>query len=136
MSCAYLHLPRPQPVPQNLRRRRGQDAFDDPPCVDWECFRVSQGVVVGLRFLKSSQTAIHYGASDIVFDVQTPVEGRPAAPDQESVRRFHEIALANGGRDESAPGIRQNYNAKRPRRLLIARGNIFAATTFGPNIRR
>jgi catechol 2,3-dioxygenase-like lactoylglutathione lyase family enzyme len=33
------------------------------------------------------------------------------APDRETVRRFYEAALANGGADEGAPGIRENYNA-------------------------
>ena len=64
----------------------------------------------------------HYGASDIVFSVERPVDGLPAAPgngihiafqapDRETVRRFFESALANGGADEGAPGIRANYNA-------------------------
>jgi catechol 2,3-dioxygenase-like lactoylglutathione lyase family enzyme len=33
------------------------------------------------------------------------------APDRETVRRFHEVAIANGGTDEGRPGIRGNYNA-------------------------
>jgi catechol 2,3-dioxygenase-like lactoylglutathione lyase family enzyme len=78
--------------------------------------------LIGFRLLKASDGAVHYGASDIVFSVETPVDGRPAAPgngvhiafqapDRETVRRFFEIALANGGADEGAPGIRANYNA-------------------------
>jgi catechol 2,3-dioxygenase-like lactoylglutathione lyase family enzyme len=77
---------------------------------------------IGFRLLKASETAVHYGASDIVFSVQIPLDGRPAAPgngvhiafqapDRKSVRLFHEMALANGGRDEGAPGIREDYNA-------------------------
>ena len=27
------------------------------------------------------------------------------------VRQFHRVAIENGGTDEAAPGIRQNYNA-------------------------
>jgi catechol 2,3-dioxygenase-like lactoylglutathione lyase family enzyme len=64
--------------------------------------------LVGFRLLKASETAVHYGASDIVFSVQTPINGRPAtpgngvhiafqAPDRETVRRFYQTALAHGG---------------------------------------
>jgi catechol-2,3-dioxygenase len=78
--------------------------------------------LIGFRVLKASATAAHYGASDIVFSLETPVDGNPAlpgngvhiafqAPDRETVRRFHAMALSNGGKDEGAPGIRANYNA-------------------------
>lgn len=77
--------------------------------------------LVGLRVLKSSERSVHYGASDIIFSLETPVDGRPAspgngvhiafqAPDRETVRRFHSIAVANGGSDEGGPGIRDDYN--------------------------
>jgi catechol 2,3-dioxygenase-like lactoylglutathione lyase family enzyme len=78
--------------------------------------------LIGFRLLKLSEKAAHYGASDIVFSLETPVDGSRAtpgngvhiafqAPDRETVRRFHEVAVANGGADEGAPGIRANYNA-------------------------
>jgi catechol 2,3-dioxygenase-like lactoylglutathione lyase family enzyme len=78
--------------------------------------------LIGFRILKESDKSVHYGASDIVFSLETPTDGFPAtagngvhvafqAPDRETVRRFFEIALANGGTDEGAPGIRENYNA-------------------------
>jgi catechol 2,3-dioxygenase-like lactoylglutathione lyase family enzyme len=78
--------------------------------------------LIGFRLLKSSETAAHYGASDIVFSLETPVDGSAAssgngvhiafqAPDRETVRQFHTAALANGGADEGSPGIRPNYNA-------------------------
>lgn len=78
--------------------------------------------LIGFRLLKASEKAAHYGASEIVFSLETPANGHPAAPgngihiaflapDRETVRRFHETALANGGTDEGAPGIRENYNA-------------------------
>ncbi len=78
--------------------------------------------LVGLRLMKETDKAAHYGASDIVFSIETPVDGHPAtsgngvhiafqAPDRESVRRFHALALSAGGTDEGAPGIRENYNA-------------------------
>ena len=78
--------------------------------------------LIGFRILKESDKSVHYGASDIVFSLETPTDGSPAtagngvhiafqAPDRETVRRFHGIALANGGTDEGAPGIREDYNA-------------------------
>lgn len=78
--------------------------------------------LIGFRVLKSSDRSVHYGASDIVFSLETPVNGKPAspgngvhiafqAPDRETVRRFHSAAVANGGSDEGAPGIRGDYNA-------------------------
>jgi catechol 2,3-dioxygenase-like lactoylglutathione lyase family enzyme len=87
-----------------------------------KAFYDSLMALIGFRLLKASEGAAHYGASEIVFSVETPVNGRPAmpgngvhvafqAPDRETVRRFFETALANGGVDEGAPGIRENYNA-------------------------
>jgi catechol 2,3-dioxygenase-like lactoylglutathione lyase family enzyme len=78
--------------------------------------------LIGFRVLKESSRAVHYGASDIVFSLETPVDGRPAsvgngvhvafqAPDRETVRRFQQAAIANGGTDDGAPGIRAQYNA-------------------------
>jgi catechol 2,3-dioxygenase-like lactoylglutathione lyase family enzyme len=78
--------------------------------------------LIGLRLLKLSDKAAHYGSSDIVFSLETPVDGLRAtpgngthiafqAPDRETVRRFHKVAIANGGTDEGTPGIRGNYNA-------------------------
>lgn len=78
--------------------------------------------LIGLRVLKSSERSVHYGASDIIFSLETPVDGEPAspgngvhiafqAPDRETVRRFHRVAMANGGSDEGGPGIRDDYNA-------------------------
>jgi len=78
--------------------------------------------LIGFRVLKSSATAVHYGCSDIQFSLETPADGTAAsvgngvhiafqAPDRETVRRFHAQALAQGGTDEGAPGIRANYNS-------------------------
>lgn len=78
--------------------------------------------LLGLRLLKHSDRSLHYGASDIIFSIETPIDGLTAtagngahvafqAPDRETVRRFHATALALGGADEGPPGIRDNYNA-------------------------
>jgi catechol 2,3-dioxygenase-like lactoylglutathione lyase family enzyme len=52
---------------------------------------------------------------------QSPAEraGGPAqgmhlcfrARDREAVREFHRLAVANGGRDDGAPGLRPQYHA-------------------------
>ena len=78
--------------------------------------------LIGFRILKSSDKAVHFGSSDIMFSLETPINGLRAAPgngvhiafqapDRQTVRRFHETAIANGATDEGAPGIRENYNA-------------------------
>ena len=78
--------------------------------------------LICLRLLKYSETALHYGASDIIFSLETPIDGGRAAagngvhiafqaPDRETVRRFHQTAIANGAVDEGIPGIRDKYNA-------------------------
>lgn len=57
-----------------------------------------------------------------MFNLETPINGLPAtpsndvdiafqAPGRQTVRQFHETAIANGATDEGAPGIRENYNA-------------------------
>jgi catechol 2,3-dioxygenase-like lactoylglutathione lyase family enzyme len=78
--------------------------------------------LIGFRPIKTSDKAAHFGSSDIMFSLETPINGLPAtpgngvhiafqAPDRQTVRRFHESAIANGAIDEGAPGIRENYNA-------------------------
>lgn len=77
--------------------------------------------LIGLRVLKATPRSLHYGASDIIFSLETPFDGSPAsagngvhiafqAPDRETVRRFHETAIKNGGGNEGEPGIRPQYN--------------------------
>ena len=78
--------------------------------------------LIGFRLLKSAERSLHYGASDIAFSLETPINSNPAtpgngvhiafqAPDRETVRRFHRTAISSGGTDEGPPGIRENYNA-------------------------
>jgi len=72
-------------------------------------------LLIGFRLIKVSDTSLHYGAADIAFSIGVPLDGRPASPgngvhiafqtpDRETVRQFHQIALANGGADEGAQG--------------------------------
>lgn len=62
----------------------------------------------------------HPGAKHPTFDVQEPVNGLPAtvgngvmvaflAPSREAVDRAYATALAMGGSDEGAPGLRPQY---------------------------
>jgi catechol 2,3-dioxygenase-like lactoylglutathione lyase family enzyme len=75
----------------------------------------------GMRVVKEVETALHYGAAAILFSVGRPVDGTRAtagngshvcfaAEDRATVDRFHELALANGGSDEGAPGVRPEYD--------------------------
>ena len=78
--------------------------------------------LIGFRLIKETDGAVHFGASDIVFSIEAPINGRAAtagngvhiafqAPDRETVRRFHAAALRGGGTDEGRPAIREIYNA-------------------------
>ncbi|WP_445217030.1 VOC family protein [Bradyrhizobium sp. Pa8] len=77
--------------------------------------------LIGFRVIKSSDQSVHYGAPDIVLSLETPANGEPASPgngvhiafrasDRAVVRRFYAAAVANGGSDDGAPGIREKYN--------------------------
>ncbi len=51
-----------------------------------------------------------------------PIHVAFAAADREQVRRFHAAALAAGGKDNGAPGIRANYHP-----------NYYGAFVIGPD---
>ena len=44
-------------------------------------------------------------------DSTTPTHVAFASPDRATVARFHETALAAGGKDNGAPGLREQYHA-------------------------
>jgi catechol 2,3-dioxygenase-like lactoylglutathione lyase family enzyme len=78
--------------------------------------------VVGWRCIQSSDRAVDYGVSDIMFSLETPSDGGEAAAgngghvafaarDRDTVDRFHRTALENGGTDAGAPGLRPDYDA-------------------------
>ena len=78
--------------------------------------------VVGLRLLKHDEESLDYGIGDILFSLETPVDGAPATPgngvhicfaarDRAMVQQFHAVALAHGGTDAGAPGVRPKYDA-------------------------
>jgi catechol 2,3-dioxygenase-like lactoylglutathione lyase family enzyme len=78
--------------------------------------------VLGLRVLSADNESVDYGTSDIFFSIETPSDRQKASPgngvhiafkamNRAMVRRFHAVALANGGKDAGAPGERPEYDA-------------------------
>jgi catechol 2,3-dioxygenase-like lactoylglutathione lyase family enzyme len=57
------------------------------------------------------------------------------APDRETVQRFHEAALAAGGRDNGAPGERQYHPGYYGAYVLDPDGNNVEAVYHGPSTR-
>ena len=56
---------------------------------------------------KAGEGNLWFGA---MGDVPGPVHVAFAAQDREAVRQFHAAALAAGGRDNGAPGLRPQYH--------------------------
>jgi catechol 2,3-dioxygenase-like lactoylglutathione lyase family enzyme len=95
-----------------------------------------------LRVLAEDESSADYGAVEIVFSVETPVDGRPATPgngmhiafqarDRAAVQAFHRCGVANGGRDDGAPGLRPEYDANYYGAFLRdPDGNKIEAVTF------
>ena len=78
--------------------------------------------LLGYSNVRDYPHSLDYGVTDVVFSVETPVNGARASPgngvhicfeaaDRETVREFHRLALELGGTDEGAPGVRPNYDA-------------------------
>jgi catechol 2,3-dioxygenase-like lactoylglutathione lyase family enzyme len=70
------------------------------------------------RLYAEGTTAFGYGAEKKAFfwiglreDVQTGAHIAFAAKDRATVDAFHAAALAAGGRDNGAPGVRPHYHA-------------------------
>ena len=77
---------------------------------------------LGMRCLSSSEGSADYGVSGILFSIETPVNGNRAssgngshiafsAGKREIVDGFYRAALAHGGRNAGAPGLRPEYDA-------------------------
>jgi catechol 2,3-dioxygenase-like lactoylglutathione lyase family enzyme len=80
---------------------------------------------IGYYQIKRSDRVLAYGVNEVTFTLERPIDGNPAtagngshiaflAGDRAMVDEFHRIALAQGGRDEGAPGLRgydPNYYA-------------------------
>ena len=98
--------------------------------------------VLGMRVLAEDQTSVDYGATDIIFSVETPLDGRPAtagngahvafqARDRATVQAFHRVGLENGASDDGAPGLRPEYDAHYSGAFLRdPDGNKIEAVTF------
>jgi catechol 2,3-dioxygenase-like lactoylglutathione lyase family enzyme len=78
--------------------------------------------VLGIRKLCERDGSIDYGVAMTVFSLEKPSDGRPAgvgngvhvafaAGTRAQVDEFYRVALANGGTDAGAPGLRPEYDA-------------------------
>jgi catechol 2,3-dioxygenase-like lactoylglutathione lyase family enzyme len=78
--------------------------------------------VLGLRKLFDDGRAAYYGTAMSLFGVEKPHDGKPAsvgngvhvafaAGSRGQVDEFHRVALAHGGSDAGAPGLRPEYDA-------------------------
>jgi catechol 2,3-dioxygenase-like lactoylglutathione lyase family enzyme len=78
--------------------------------------------VLGIRRLGERDGSLDYGTSTMFFSLEKPTDGRPAsvgngvhiafmAEGRAMVDEFYRTALANGGSDAGAPGLRPEYDA-------------------------
>lgn|SRR5690606_25821142 len=78
--------------------------------------------VLGIGKGKRRGGSVDYSAAMIGFSLEQPVDGAPAsvgngvhvcftAESREQVDAFHRVALAHGGADAGAPGLRPEYDA-------------------------
>jgi len=76
---------------------------------------------LGMRLLADRDGSLDYGVNRFLFSLEKPKNSEPAtagngvhvafeAADPPAVRAFHAAALANGGRDAGAPGLRPEYD--------------------------
>lgn len=76
--------------------------------------------LLGLRVRQQDDKSVDYGIDRILFSLETPVNGMPAAPgngvhiafaarDRATVDAFYTLALQLGARDAGAPGLRLEY---------------------------
>ena len=90
--------------------------------------------VVGLELTHESQSA--FGADELwVSDDGEPTSGIHIAfqaPDRETVQRFHEAALAAGGRDNGRPGERDYHPGYYSAYAFDPDGNNVEAVYHGP----
>jgi catechol 2,3-dioxygenase-like lactoylglutathione lyase family enzyme len=77
--------------------------------------------ILGLRLVSEDGLSIDYGVGEVMFSLETPVDGKPAsvgngvhiafsARDPDMVDEFYRVALENGGTDDGPPGLRRAYN--------------------------
>ncbi len=77
---------------------------------------------IGYKRLSTAEDSLGYGKESVglwIGVTESPVPADPksglhvcfAAPNRESVEKFHAAALAAGGHDNGGPGIRADYGA-------------------------
>lgn len=77
---------------------------------------------LGIMPLSTDEAGLGYHCGTFHFSVQVPIDGQPATVGNGShvafsvenrmmVNCFHEAALAHGGSDDGAPGLRTDYDA-------------------------
>jgi catechol 2,3-dioxygenase-like lactoylglutathione lyase family enzyme len=97
--------------------------------------------LLGLRLIKVNHRALLYGIGDILFSVEIPSDGTPAAPgngvhvafaagERRLVDEFHATGLAHGGSDAGAPGLREYDPHYYAAFLRDPDGNKVEAVTF------
>lgn len=78
--------------------------------------------IAGMALMAEDVGGLGYGSGTFHFSVQIPIDGEPATvgngahiafalEDRSMVDRFHATALAHGGSDAGAPGLRPDYDA-------------------------
>jgi catechol 2,3-dioxygenase-like lactoylglutathione lyase family enzyme len=98
--------------------------------------------VAGLHLMQDKETELIYEAGTFLVSPIMPINGHPAmagnrthvafaAEDRGMVHRFHAAALANGGTDDGAPGLRPEYDANDYGAFVRDRdGNKIEAVTY------
>ncbi|MDF2996129.1 MAG: hypothetical protein K0R27_1766 [Xanthobacteraceae bacterium] len=81
----------------------------------------------------------YFFCDEFFVSAGTPMTGRVhiafQAPDEATVRRFHEAAVANGGRDNGSPGLRDYHPGYYAAFVLDPEGNNIEAVYHGPATR-
>jgi catechol 2,3-dioxygenase-like lactoylglutathione lyase family enzyme len=81
----------------------------------------------------------YFFCDEFFVSAGTPMTGRAhiafQAPDEATVRRFHEAAVANGGRDNGSPGLRDYHPGYYAAFVLDPEGNNIEAVYHGPATR-
>jgi catechol 2,3-dioxygenase-like lactoylglutathione lyase family enzyme len=78
--------------------------------------------ILGLKVRQADGESVDYGNENLVFSLETPVDGGKAtpgngvhiafsAPDRATVDAFYREAMKLGARDAGAPGLRPQYSA-------------------------
>ncbi len=77
--------------------------------------------VLGIRRMRMRDGSVDYGSAAAFFSLEKPSDGKAAsvgngvhiafaAEKRAMVDEFHRVALANGGTDAGAPGLRPEYD--------------------------